>query len=70
MLLHTLHNGVIALLGYYEPALKERGWVSSAEDHLPAVWLLAAASCAALGFLWLWRQSPARKEANRNLTEM
>jgi ABC-2 type transport system permease protein/sodium transport system permease protein len=70
MVLHTLNNGVIALLAYYEPQLRERGWLVGDQDHLPAAWLLAAAACAALGFLWLWRQAPAAKEAAPNLTEM
>ncbi len=70
MLLHTLHNSVIALLGYYEPWLKDRGWMLPAEDHLPPAGLLAAAACALLGALWLWWQAPAPKEGERNLTEM
>jgi ABC-2 type transport system permease protein/sodium transport system permease protein len=70
MLLHALHNGVVVLLGYYEPELVGRGWMNSAEDHLSAAWLLVAAACAALGALWLWRQSRAPKEAAGNLTEM
>jgi ABC-2 type transport system permease protein/sodium transport system permease protein len=70
VLLHTLHNSVIALLGYYEPQLAAHGWKLSAEDHLPAVVLLAAAAAAALGVVWLKWQSPAPKEAERYLTEM
>jgi ABC-2 type transport system permease protein/sodium transport system permease protein len=55
MILHALHNGLLVLLAYYEPELTARGWVPSAEDHLPA-WLLGpAAAGAALGLLWVWR---------------
>jgi sodium transport system permease protein len=70
MVLHALNNSAVALLAYYEPQLRARGWLVADQDHLPAAWLLAAAACAALGALWLWRQAPAPKEAGRKLTEM
>jgi sodium transport system permease protein len=42
MLLHSLHNGCVALLGYYQPWLTERGWPASETVHLPAAWLAVA----------------------------
>jgi ABC-2 type transport system permease protein/sodium transport system permease protein len=49
MILHVLHNGVVLLLGYYEPRLVEAGWLLEGQEHLPA-WLLAtAAAMAAAG---------------------
>ena len=61
MILHALHNGLLVLMAYYEPWLSERGWMPSAEDHLPA-WLLAGAAVGAgLGLVWLWRLRPLRR---------
>lgn len=53
MLLHALHNGLVLLLGYFEPSLVEAGWVSQDQEHLPG-WLLGAAAVAAVaGGGWL-----------------
>jgi ABC-2 type transport system permease protein/sodium transport system permease protein len=49
VVLHVTHNGLLALLGYYEPWLIEQGWMPSAEDHLPLAVLGASAVLAALG---------------------
>jgi ABC-2 type transport system permease protein/sodium transport system permease protein len=55
MILHVLHNGLVLLLGYYEPRLVEAGWLTPDQEHLP-VWLLAtAAGLAAVGLLGLGR---------------
>jgi ABC-2 type transport system permease protein/sodium transport system permease protein len=63
MILHALHNGSLVLMGYYEPQLNDLGWVQSAEDHLPA-WLLgAAAAGVVLGGILVWRlKAPRRRE--------
>ncbi len=54
MILHALHNGLLVLMGYYQPQLIERDWLSPADARLP-VWLLAAASVGVvLGLGWVW----------------
>jgi ABC-2 type transport system permease protein/sodium transport system permease protein len=59
IILHALHNSLLVLLAYYEPMIAERGWMPSAEDHLPGVMLLSAAIGAVLGMLWLgWQRRP------------
>jgi ABC-2 type transport system permease protein/sodium transport system permease protein len=70
VVLHTLHNSLLVLLGYYEPQLAARGWLLSDNDHLPAAWLLAAGAAAVCGALWLWRQAPRPKEDEPHLTKM
>jgi ABC-2 type transport system permease protein/sodium transport system permease protein len=55
MLLHVLHNGLIVLLGLYEPWLVEQGWISSAQEHLPPLLLGGSAVVLVLGVVWLLR---------------
>jgi ABC-2 type transport system permease protein/sodium transport system permease protein len=58
MLLHALHNGLLVLMAYYEPQLAGLGWAPSAEAHLPA-WLLGAAAVGvAVGLAGLSRLRP------------
>jgi ABC-2 type transport system permease protein/sodium transport system permease protein len=49
VVLHVCHNGLLALLGYYEPWLSEQGWMPSAESHLPLAVLGTSGVLAALG---------------------
>jgi ABC-2 type transport system permease protein/sodium transport system permease protein len=58
MLLHALHNGCLVLLGYYQPRLSELGWVASEQEHLPAVWLMAAMLGIVLGVAAMARLRP------------
>jgi sodium transport system permease protein len=51
IILHALHNGSLILLGYYQPRLTELGGTASGQEHLPIVWLTAAALVAILGAL-------------------
>jgi ABC-2 type transport system permease protein/sodium transport system permease protein len=55
MLLHTLHNGFLVSVAYYQPWLEARGIGMSDESHLPAAWLAASAlvSVAAAAMVWL-----------------
>jgi ABC-2 type transport system permease protein/sodium transport system permease protein len=53
MVLHALHNGCVALLGYYQPQLTELGWPMSETAHLPAAWLAVAALGVVAGIGWL-----------------
>jgi ABC-2 type transport system permease protein/sodium transport system permease protein len=50
ILMHTLHNGLLILVVYYQPQLTERGIGIARESHLPGDWLAAglAAACAGL----------------------
>ncbi len=49
MLLHAVHNGLLLMLAYYQPALTARGWGVEEQTHLPKTWLAAAAVGTALG---------------------
>jgi sodium transport system permease protein len=53
VVLHTLHNGLVVLLAYYEPWLTERGWIPAGEGHLPALLLVVCGLVAAVGLAWL-----------------
>ncbi|HEY7309329.1 MAG TPA: ABC transporter permease subunit/CPBP intramembrane protease [Gemmataceae bacterium] len=53
MVLHALHNGCVALLGYYQPQLTELGWPMSETAHLPPVWLAAAMLGVVAGVAWV-----------------
>jgi ABC-2 type transport system permease protein/sodium transport system permease protein len=65
MLLHVLHNGVLVLIGYYEPRLVEAGWVAKGQEHAPA-WLLGATGAMALlglaGLVWMTRMRASEPE--------
>lgn len=58
IILHVCHNGLLALVAYYEPQLTARGWdlqtglvTSDKWLALPAAWLVAGACLAAAGSL-------------------
>jgi sodium transport system permease protein len=53
VLLHALHNGCVALLGYYQPQLSALGLPLSDTAHLPAAWLAVAALGVAAGIVWI-----------------
>jgi ABC-2 type transport system permease protein/sodium transport system permease protein len=51
VLLHAAHNGLLALMIYYLPELKSRGWGIEEREHMPLTWVLAAAVGCAVGGL-------------------
>lgn len=53
MILHVLHNGLVLLLGYYEPQLVAAGWLSEGQEHLPTWLLTSAGGLAVVGLAWL-----------------
>jgi ABC-2 type transport system permease protein/sodium transport system permease protein len=55
MLLHVIHNAVIVLMGYYQPELTARGWLTEGQEHLPGQLFAVAAPLAVLGLVWLGR---------------
>jgi len=46
ILVHILHNGLLALLLIYEPELTARGIGVEQEQHLPELWIAAGAGAA------------------------
>jgi ABC-2 type transport system permease protein/sodium transport system permease protein len=53
MILHTLNNGLVVMVGLYQQQLAESGWLPT-EDRLPG-WLVGtAAAGVALGLAWVW----------------
>lgn len=49
LLIHTIHNGLLILLIYYEPLLTEHGIGVNSEAHLPVDWLSAGVLTACAG---------------------
>jgi sodium transport system permease protein len=62
IVLHTLHNGLVILLAYYEPELTRARIAISETEHLPAGWIAAgaAAVCAGLAVLYVATRQPQR----------
>ena len=54
ILLHSLHNGLLVLLMYYEPQLRAGGWGIADETHLPALWLAGCAALAGAGLALMY----------------
>lgn len=65
VLTHATHNGVLALMIYYLPELKSRGWGVEDRSHLPATWLIAAAIGVVAG--WLLVRLGGRREGDENV---
>jgi hypothetical protein len=63
MLLHVCHNGLLAVVMYYEHQLAARGWGVAADEnqHLPATWLAGATCIAVIGFSLIAWASGSRK---------
>ena len=64
MLLHTLHNGLLIILVYYEPQLTERGIGITREMHLPTDWMAAGVTTACLGLCAIYaltRREPGER---------
>lgn len=49
MLLHSVHNGLLVLLAYYQPRLSAAGLDIHERAHLPLAWLAASASAVLVG---------------------
>ena len=64
LLVHSLHNGFITLMFYFEPLLVQSGWGTLPEKHLPLKLLAAASVVLVVGLLPLVLAKPT----NRQLT--
>jgi sodium transport system permease protein len=66
IVLHTVHNGFLLMVGRYREELAARGWGVEESAHLPASWLAAAAVGVAIGggLVWLFRRGAAWEEAS------
>ncbi len=49
VILHALHNGTVAFLGYYQPQLSELSWFPQEAEKIPPAWGLIACAVAAVG---------------------
>lgn len=65
ILLHMLHNGFIAFLGYYQPTLSKFSWFPQVDASIPTSWIIASAIVSAVGILILLR---SKMDAERLLT--
>jgi len=48
VILHSLHNGIVAFLGYYQPQLSKFAWFPGEADPMPMMWTVAAVVIAVL----------------------
>jgi membrane protease YdiL (CAAX protease family)/ABC-type transport system involved in multi-copper enzyme maturation permease subunit len=49
VILHALHNGTVAFLGYYQPQLAELSWFPQEAEKIPPTWGLIACVVATVG---------------------
>ena len=54
-ILHTLHNGTVAFLGYYQPQLSELSWFPEEAEKIPPTWGLIGCVVAAIGIMLVVR---------------
>ncbi|HUE75158.1 MAG TPA: ABC transporter permease subunit/CPBP intramembrane protease [Pirellulaceae bacterium] len=54
MLLHAVHNGLLILMGRYQTQLAQWGFGASETQHVPPLWLAAAAAVALIGLALVW----------------
>ncbi len=54
IVLHTLHNGLVILLAYYEPELTRAHVGISETEHLPTAWIGAGAAGVCVGLILLY----------------
>ena len=62
ILLHSIHNGLLLTIGYYERELTEYGIGVEEKTHLPLTWLAGAAVIAVAGFLLMRFATPAEEK--------
>ena len=60
MLLHTIHNGFVILVAYYEPQLVARGIGIAEQEHLPTAWLAAGALAVTAGAIGMYAATKCR----------
>ena len=53
--LHALHNGTVAFLGYYQPQLSKLSWFPEEAEKIPPVWGLVACVVAMIGIMLIVR---------------
>jgi ABC-2 type transport system permease protein/sodium transport system permease protein len=58
MIMHSVHNGILLCLTYWQPALLERGIGVDEQSHLPLVWI-GTAACVATAGAWVVRRAGA-----------
>ncbi|MEX2027792.1 MAG: CPBP family glutamic-type intramembrane protease, partial [Pirellulaceae bacterium] len=54
ILLHAIHNGLLILMGRYQTQLAQWGFGASETQHVPPLWLAAAAGVALIGLALVW----------------
>ena len=53
--LHALHNGTVAFLGYYQESLSELSWFPKEAEKIPPLWGLVGCVVAAIGIMLIVR---------------
>ena len=65
IVLHALHNGIVAFLAYYQPQLSQFEWFPDASEPIPFVWVAGAIVPAMIGMaLIIYGKIPANEQAH------
>lgn len=59
VILHSLHNGCLVFLGYYQPQLSQLSWFPGEGESIPAAWSLVALGVCSVSILLLVKMKPA-----------
>jgi hypothetical protein len=51
VILHSLNNGIVVFLAYYQPTLSSYAWFPGEEESIPRLWVVAGFVVAATGFI-------------------
>ena len=51
VILHSLNNGIVVFLAYYQPALSSYSWFPGEDESIPVVWALVGLAVATTGVL-------------------
>lgn len=51
VILHSLNNGIVVFLAYYQPALSGYPWFPSEDESTPALWVVVGLAVATTGIL-------------------
>ena len=61
IMLHTLHNGIVVFLGYYQEQLSKLSWFPGSEDSLPWWWAIVALLPVLVAVLLIASARPAHR---------
>ncbi len=51
VILHSLNNGFVVFLGYYQPTLSSYSWFPAEDESIPVLWVLVGLAVATIGII-------------------